>query len=528
MLLIDTDVKSLNRATDGEPGTALDGDERFPMPLRRSEAYRSAAGNILASISRRWLFNVPYNLETNGFRPLGRLALIDHARRLNERLQQALVRITSDESIAMTSQATGLEFAVRQPRVFVVASIAGGTGSGMVLDVAYAVRSILAKLDLPDANVHGILMHSTPQGTRDRDKAIANSYAALSELWHYSRPGKCYPGDRGCGLPAFHGNNRTFSSCYFQHLGDDLTDLQFDVATDPIAEYLYSSTMTPAAQFFDKCRQMEFVRWGTELTEPVLRSFGLSQFGGSNSEIPAIMAELLCRDLVCAWRGGIQADIGRTAALPGPNYAASGTIGETRSICFADITSQAAAKAVELGIDLEPMKLAAREILDQALCSDTESYFANLIAELQAQGDRACGEQVVTAIDSALSNGDDTALDSLNTALNTRVEGRAAKLATAVCDWIFDLVDGPGGVAGAKHAAEWFQVHLRDLQATMAAVTTRLREDALARQHAILRAQQDDRPSAARIWSRKKQVEDVDAPCKTTPGRKSSRPWPAP
>ena len=85
----------------------------------------------------------------------------------------------------------------------------------MVLDVAYAVRSILAKLDFPDGNVHGILMHSTPRGHRDRDKAIANSYAALSELWHYGRPGKCYPGDRGSGLPAFHGNNRTFASCYF-------------------------------------------------------------------------------------------------------------------------------------------------------------------------------------------------------------------------------------------------------------------------------------------------------------------------
>jgi hypothetical protein len=144
MLLIDTDVKSLNRATDGEYGAALDGNERLPTPLRRSEDYRSAAGNILASISRRWLFNVPYSLETDGFRPLGRLAMVDHSKRLLERLRQSLVKITSDENTAKTTETTGLEFVSRQPRVFIVASTAGGTGSGMVLDVAYAVRSILA------------------------------------------------------------------------------------------------------------------------------------------------------------------------------------------------------------------------------------------------------------------------------------------------------------------------------------------------------------------------------------------------
>ena len=91
----------------------------------------------------------------------------------------------------------------------------------MVLDVAYAVRSILSQLNLPDENVYGLLMHSTSRSGSDRDKAIANAYATLNELWHYSRPGHCYPGDRACGLPPFHGNNRTFSNCYYVHLGDD-------------------------------------------------------------------------------------------------------------------------------------------------------------------------------------------------------------------------------------------------------------------------------------------------------------------
>ena len=225
------------------------------------------------------------------------LAIVDHSKRLIERLQQSLIKITNEERWHTAKvERSGVRLATTAR--LRDASSSGGTGSGMVLDVAYAVRSVLAKLDLPDGNVHGILMHSTAYGQRDHDHAIANSYATLSELWHYSRPGKCYPGDRGCGLPAFHGNNRTFSSCYFVHLGDDLTDLQFDLATDPIAEYLYTSSFTKAAQFFDQCRQLEYVRWGTELTEPVVRTFGLTQLGGSNSEVPTVVAEQLCRELV--------------------------------------------------------------------------------------------------------------------------------------------------------------------------------------------------------------------------------------
>ena len=221
---------------------------------------------------------------------------------------------------------------------------------------------------------------------------------------------------------------------------------------------------------------MEYVRWGTELTEPVVRAFGLSQFGGSNSEIPSIVAELLCRDLVDNWRGGIEADAGRTAALSTVTAALPGADKETKSIRFGDINARAAEKALELGIDLEPMTTEARAILEEALGTNTESYFAALIAKCQAKAETAHGAEIVAAIDRALTGGDDAALNSLNTVLNTRLEARATKLATSVCDWIFDFVDEAGGVAGAKHAAEWFQVHLRDLQATMTAATVRLRE----------------------------------------------------
>ena len=511
MLLIDTDIRSLNRATDGEYGTALDGNDRLPMPLRRSEEYRASAGDILASIGRRWLFNVPYSLETDGFRPLGRLALVDHSARLIDRLKRSLTKITNDESLAQCSRSSRLEFVSRQPRVFVVASSAGGTGSGMVLDTAYAIRTVLAKLDLPDANVHGILLHSTAQGQRDRDRAIANSYATLSELWHYSKPGNCYPGDRGCKLPAFHGNNRTFASCYFVHLGDELTDLQFNLATDPIAEYLYTSSFTKAAPFLDRCRQLEYVRWGTELTEPIVRTFGLAQLGGSNSEVPAVVAELLCRDLVFRWHSGAQCDGGRTAALPTITAALAISEHASPRCPFPDIEASAAHTALELGLAIDPMTKAVHELFDEELPPSGQVLFAKLIESARVDGLENQKARLIASIDSKLSCGDEATLDSVATTVNTRIEGKAAKLAANICDWIFTLVDGPSGVAGAQYAAEWFRHKLRDLESVTDTQIARVREEALSVQHAILRTRDDGRPSRISIWYRKKPTDGLDA-----------------
>ena len=49
-------------------------------------------------------------------------------------------------SLAASVKRTGLGASDEAPRVVVVASISGGTGSGMVADVGYAVRKVLAEL----------------------------------------------------------------------------------------------------------------------------------------------------------------------------------------------------------------------------------------------------------------------------------------------------------------------------------------------------------------------------------------------
>ncbi len=115
LLLLDTDIQSLNSAARAAGGLELQAGEMVPMPLRSSEAYRSLGAHGLGSISRRWLYNIPYSLQTEGLRPLGRLALVDHSKRLLERLRQAVSRVSSESSVAATARHTGLKFVARPP-----------------------------------------------------------------------------------------------------------------------------------------------------------------------------------------------------------------------------------------------------------------------------------------------------------------------------------------------------------------------------------------------------------------------------
>ena len=248
-LLIDTDTAALTADTDLEYELAP--ADRLAMPLRKPQEYREDSLEILQWLSRRWLYNIPRSLKTEGLRPLGRLALVDHAHVLFERLREAIMNVVAPESIEKAQQITGLKLRDASPRVFVVSSISGGTGSGMVLDVAYVLRMLLADMGLPEAGLCGMLIHSTQRNATAKDLAVANAYACLSELNHYIQEN----GSESTGDPlrTFQ-QHSTFPTAYFVQMGDRLSDDEFLAATDAVSEYLYLDAATTAGTFFDKCR----------------------------------------------------------------------------------------------------------------------------------------------------------------------------------------------------------------------------------------------------------------------------------
>ena len=132
--------------------------------------------------------------------------------------------------------------------------------------------------------------------------AIANAYACLDELHHYTRSGH-YPGERSCGLTSFEGAVAVFPNTYLVNLSDEMNANQFDSATDALAHCLFVDAATADGVFLDKCRESSTVDQPSEAAEMTLRTLGLCQIGGTQNGVPATAAELLCKNVVDGWCG---------------------------------------------------------------------------------------------------------------------------------------------------------------------------------------------------------------------------------
>jgi serine/threonine protein kinase len=249
MLLLDTDSKDLATTIFRRSDGSIPAQNTLAIPLRGSKDYRADSKRLLEWLGRRWLYNIPRSLQTEGMRPFGRLAFVDHCPKILDGLSNALQLATSAEAVDRSQQTTGFDFDGDAPNVFIVASLAGGTGSGVAIDLGYAVRKVLGELGLPDQRVYGLLTHSTSRKAASRDLAVANTLAALQELRHFGGRRGYFPGDPSCDLPAVYENHATFNETYLLHLGNELGDREFESATDRLAEYLYQNVLTPAAGF---------------------------------------------------------------------------------------------------------------------------------------------------------------------------------------------------------------------------------------------------------------------------------------
>src|SRR5581483_3890698 len=172
-------------------------DEVFCARLNRAGHYLKPRLNgrtlLEGWFDPQWLYKLPRNPMTMGLRAFGRLAFCDHYRVLMQKLEAELDACLDPHALDHTEDATGLEARTNRPRVYVVAGLGGGTGGGMFLDVAYAVRDRLKRFGYAAPDVVGVLL-VPPDGPPGEvaPQAQANTYAALTELHHYARPETAY------------------------------------------------------------------------------------------------------------------------------------------------------------------------------------------------------------------------------------------------------------------------------------------------------------------------------------------------
>lgn len=470
-VLLDTDIASISEAVSRDGNGTLQEDEAVILPLRRTWDYRSDELSRLRSISRRWIYNVPRSLRTQGLRALGRLALLDHAKRVLQRLRTAVLAATEPDAVATSTEQTGLAFGQNDPRVFVVASLAGGTGGGMVVDVAYIVRQILAESGLSDEEVCGILTYSTAPGPAHRPLAPASAYACLEEMLHFGMPGNDYPGEPTLGLAGFQEDASPLKSTYLVDLGDDVGDDDFGAAVDQLAKYLLLAAVSPAGSWLDKCRKLQREDPGARPLR--LRTFGLSTFGAEDRRLTSQWGELLCKSLVRQWRGGI-------GSATREEQIRVSDIHRLLDACHsgtprnADAEKLARQYVARRGLSFQAIAKAIDAISDDALSRDRDGYFRDIISESldKASADDRCAEvplgvvlRTIDTIADIEKLTPDASIESLCDAVLPRLRDLGRCMGADLKQWILSLIDTTSTrLSGARQAADWIKAYLESLK----------------------------------------------------------------
>jgi eukaryotic-like serine/threonine-protein kinase len=465
-LLLDTDSRALASVSQGD-AAGLTPDEILNLPLRRPQHYRENSQQLLHWLSRRWLYNIPRSLRTEGLRPLGRLALVDHARQVGQRIRRALSQAIDPESIKASNATSGQVFRKGALRVMVVASVSGGTGGGMALDIGYAVRAILQKLGVSESRVVGLMMHSTDRDARHSELARVNAYSWLSEFNHFQQNENAYPGDTSCGLPAHPQGVAAFDQTYLLHLGENVDDTEFGQATQAVADYLHLDALTAAGAFFDLCRDAPFdpesPANATRTTN--LRSFGLSRRTAASSEFCDNFASTITGHVLSSWVGGDR--------KLRPNVTA------TAPDATADSDYLQLVRRLQL--DTAGVVANVRALVEFQLGAHPTDFLSGWLRELgTAANDYAAQLRSIDQMFSARYEGAvDGEVSMLGKPASAIVQPLVEKLRDELRRWVKRRVDDPAHrVVGAQFAVQWVSRHfcesLADIQQRQMNSTARI------------------------------------------------------
>jgi serine/threonine protein kinase len=469
MLYIDTDVDAVNEIMAPDGGGKLSEAETLLLPIHSTWNYRNSHVSQIESISRRWLFNIPRSQKTEGMRALGRLALLDHAERVKSRLRKAILSAADRDSIAATTAATGLSFSRCDPRVFVVASLGGGTGSGMLIDAGYAVRQMLIETGFSDDQVVGILAFVSRQNRPGPYLAPANALACLRELRYFSSAGD-YPGEIACGLAGFREELPTFAQTYFVDLGEQLAGEAYSEAANRVASYIVLSSVTSASPFFDAVR---VAGEGRAIGDLDIRSFSLESLGTDSLDVSDKLIDQLCRTVILNWRG--LGTIPQSAQVRTDQSSASVADKQANETYLNRIASDHAA---EIGLDLRSLFKAATHLVENQGQVSTAKLINDVVAESLGPlaGSREAADPPLAPILKRIhqfigvQSTEETELNlengSLRNSFLESAQRHGQQLGTPLEEWILALLDrSECRVAGAQQIAGWLKSRLDALAA---------------------------------------------------------------
>ncbi|MFK8111183.1 MAG: protein kinase [Rubripirellula sp.] len=285
-VLIDTDMSTIHSMRVGELSDRVPPCHSIYTPLRTAQEYRQNGTERLGTISRRWIYNVPRSGSTEGMRPLGRLALVDHGKTVAKRLAESIADVLDNAAGSL-------------PSIYVVGSLTGGTCSGMYIDAVHLLRHVLDEAGLEEAEIHSLLSISAMQANPANPLALHDTQAALIEMNHFLNAGNGYPGDAGAGWPSVPAARTPLKNVYLIAGATQCSIAPSQVET--ITDYVWADA-TGAKDLLSSARAVKLTN-ESSIVVPSVRSVGVVPLSDGQRLEQKLLAPAVVRDLLVRWLG---------------------------------------------------------------------------------------------------------------------------------------------------------------------------------------------------------------------------------
>jgi serine/threonine protein kinase len=274
-LYIDTDPESFPDKPVEESGTLIS-KEVVVARLNRPAHYLQR--DSLPPVDQWMPPGLLYKLArtpgaANGVRAFGRLALFDHYRHVAQRVRQEIETFLTDNPLAEADKNTRLGLRTNRPRAYILAGLAGGTGSGMFLDLAYLIRHELRQVGYLKPETVGIFFVPPADKGAPRSTALGNTYAALTELYHFQSRKMRYQTTFDRSEAPVVDSEAPFSRIAILPLPKVANPKEQAAATGRAGRALFQELLTPAGRAADEVRDV--YRNAFPATAPTCQTFGL-------------------------------------------------------------------------------------------------------------------------------------------------------------------------------------------------------------------------------------------------------------
>ncbi len=183
-------------------------------------------------------------------RAVGRFAFYVNSSQIMASIKSA-VKAARDAENESKLKSMGLRLATDAPTtVYIICSVCGGTGSGMLLDTTYMTQRLLALDSSDKIETNGVIVTSFPKAD---DSHRANAYAALAELNYFSLEDTTFEAEYPDNFSiAEQGKGSPFNMCYLLGhsavRGEVISDI--DSLSEMIAEALFFTTCTEGSKVY--------------------------------------------------------------------------------------------------------------------------------------------------------------------------------------------------------------------------------------------------------------------------------------